>query len=156
GRPARDDERVRDEHARRPLVRAEDAYWFAGLDEQGLIALQARERLEDAVERGPRARRAARAAVHDEIFRALCDVGVEVVLDHAERGLLRPGETVQRAAATRPTDARRNGHGSIVHRRRLLPPRREPRSRGDVEETGCGGSCCYCSLAPKGVPPRRS
>ena len=76
-------------------MRAEDAHWFAGLDQQGFVALQARERLEDAVERGPRARRAARAAVHDEIFRALGDVGVEVVLDHAECGLLRPGEAVQ-------------------------------------------------------------
>src|SRR5205814_5631735 len=94
-RPARDDQRVRDEHARRPFMRAEDAHWFAGLDQQGFVALQARERLEDAVERGPRARRAARAAVHDEIFRALGDVGVEVVLDYAVWLLLPPGEAVQ-------------------------------------------------------------
>ncbi len=110
-RPPRHDQRVRDEHARRPLVRAKDAHRFAGLHEEGLVLLQACERFEDAVERRPRASGAARSSIDDEVFRALGDVGVEVVLDHAEGGFLRPAETVQRAAARGTNDACGDGHG---------------------------------------------
>src|SRR2546430_2598932 len=111
GRPARDDERVRDEHARRPLMRAEDTHGLAGLHEQGLVILKPRERLKDAVERGPRPCRAPGAAVDDEVFWTLGNVRVEAVLDHAERGLLRPGEAVQGSPARGADDAGWNGHG---------------------------------------------
>ena len=91
-RPARDEEAVRDEHARRPLVRAEDADRLSRLHEKRLVLLETRERRQDAIERGPRARRASGAAVHDELVGPLRDVRVEVVLDHPERGFLRPGK----------------------------------------------------------------
>src|SRR5207249_1170818 len=110
-RPPRDDECIGDEHSRRPFVSAKNADGFSGLDEEGLVLLEARERREDAVERGPRACGATGPAVDDEILGALRHVGVEVVLDHAERGLLRPTETVQRAAARGSNGACRDGHG---------------------------------------------
>ena len=45
---------------------------------------------DDRVERLPRPRGAAGAAVHDEVLGALGDLGVEVVHQHPHRGLLRP------------------------------------------------------------------
>ena len=89
-RPPRHEQRVRDQDARRQGVRAEDPHRLAGLDEQRFVRLQAAQALDDAVERFPGARRLAGAAVDDEVVRALGDLGIQVVHQHAQRGLLDP------------------------------------------------------------------
>ena len=50
-RPARNEERVGDQDARRALVRAEDAHRLAALDEQRLVVAQAEERPHDRSQR---------------------------------------------------------------------------------------------------------
>jgi hypothetical protein len=49
-------------------VRAEDADGLSGLDQQCLVGFELVERADDRVVGLPRARRAARAAVDDEVF----------------------------------------------------------------------------------------
>ena len=78
---------VGDQDARRVGVRAEHADRLAGLDEQRLIALEAAQRRDDAVERLPIARRAADPAIDDELARPLGDVGIEIVHQHAHAAL---------------------------------------------------------------------
>ena len=60
GGPLADQVRVRDQHARRPLVRAEHAHRLAGLDEQRLVVGERPQRAHDRVEGLPGARRLAR------------------------------------------------------------------------------------------------
>ena len=98
-RPVADEVRVREQHARRPLVRLHDADRLARLHEQRLVALERVQRAHDRVEARPVARGLAGAAVHDEILWVLGDLRVEVVLQHAQRGLLRPAQGVQFGAA---------------------------------------------------------
>ena len=85
GRPVRHQVGVGDQHARRVGVGAENADRLAGLDEQGLVALEPAQRRDDAVERRPVARRAADAAIDDELARPFGDVGIEIVHQHAQR-----------------------------------------------------------------------
>ena len=73
GRPTTNEIAVRDEHARRPRVRAEHADRLPALDEQRLVVLETPQRIDDRVERFPAARRAARAAIDDEIVGSLGD-----------------------------------------------------------------------------------
>ena len=98
-RPVADQVRVGEQHARRPLVRLHDADRLARLHEQRLVALERVQRAHDRVEARPVARGLAGAAVDDEILWMLGDLGVEVVLQHAQRGLLRPAKGVQFGAA---------------------------------------------------------
>ena len=90
GRPVRHEVRVGDEDAGRVLVGAEDADRLAGLDEQRLVGLEPLQAVDDEVEVLPGARRAADAAVDDELVRVLGDVGVQVVHQHAHRRLGQP------------------------------------------------------------------
>ncbi len=110
--PSRHQHRVRDQHPRRHVVRAEDRDRFARLHEQRLVVLQRPEGSHDRVVGVPAARRPSGAAVDDEVVRSLGDVGVEVVHQHAHRGFLRP-RTAREVAATR----RANLPGA--HRRHL-------------------------------------
>ncbi len=84
-------------------------------------ALSVRQRAHQRVERLPVARGPAGAAVDDEVVGVLGDLGVEVVLQHAQRGLLRPAERVRaRCRAGRARGGRPCGH--VVRRllRRVL------------------------------------
>ncbi len=90
GRPVADEVGVGEEHAGRPLVRLEDADRLAGLHEHRLVALEVRQRAHHGVEAGPVAGRLAGAAVDDELVGVLGHLGVEVVHEHAQGGLLRP------------------------------------------------------------------
>jgi hypothetical protein len=74
--------RVGDEHTRRVGVRAEHADRLAGLNEQRLIALEATQSCNDAVERRPVARRPSNAAINNELARPLGDVGIKIVHEH--------------------------------------------------------------------------
>ena len=75
---------VGDQHARGPLVGAEDTHRFAGLDQQGLVVLELLEGLHDGVERLPAASRTAGAAVDHQVVRTLSDLRVQVVHEHAQ------------------------------------------------------------------------
>jgi hypothetical protein len=99
---------VGNEHTRRVGVGLEDDDGLAGLHEQGLIVFELLERREQGVEGGPVAGGLAAAAVDDEVFGALGDLGVEVVLEHAEGGLLQPAFAGEGGAARRAHEA---GHG---------------------------------------------
>ena len=85
GRPVRHEVGVGDQDARRVGMGAEHADRLARLDEQGLVALEAPQRRDDAVERLPVARGAADAAIDDQLARPLGDVGIEIVHQHAHR-----------------------------------------------------------------------
>ena len=99
GGPLADEVRVRDEHARGVGVRLEAADRLARLHEQGLVALEVRELARDDVERLPRSRGLAGPAVDHEVLGALGDLGVEVVVEHAERRLLHPSLARERRSA---------------------------------------------------------
>ena len=102
GRPPRDEQRVRDQHAGSALVRPEHAHRLPGLDEERLVVLEAEQRPHDLPQGLVRPRRAAGAAVDDELLRMLGDLGVEVVQQHPQRRLGLPRERVQRRSPRRP------------------------------------------------------
>ena len=128
GRPVRDEVGVGDQHARAVGRRAEDADRLAGLDEQGLVVLEALELGDDRVERLPAPRRSPGAAVHDEVVRVLGHLGVEVVHEHPQRRLLLPSLAGELGAARRANGARTaaglDGRHAPMIRRPVL---REPR-----------------------------
>ena len=97
-RPLADQVRVRDQDARRPLVGAKDADRLARLDEQRLVVGERAQLADDGVEGVPGARRAAGAAVDDQVVGALGDLRVEVVHQHPHRGLLAPAAAAELGA----------------------------------------------------------
>ena len=101
-RPAPDEVAVGDQHARRPLVGAEDGDRLAALDEQRLVVGEAAQLPDDRVERLPAARGSAGSAVDDQVVGTLGDLRVEVVHEHPERGFLLPAASRQ----LRPRGAR--------------------------------------------------
>ena len=82
-RPRRNEERVRDEDARRVGMCPEHADGLPRLDEESLVLAEANERAHDVPERLVRPRGAPGAAVDDERLRVLGDVWIEVVQKHA-------------------------------------------------------------------------
>src|SRR5262249_34971263 len=106
--PLADEVRVRDEDARRIFVRAEAADCFARLDEQRLVVREVLQLAHDDVARFPRTGCFSGAAVDDEIFRTLGDLGIEVVVQHPERGFLHPA-LAREGVSARSLD--RSGHG---------------------------------------------
>ncbi len=106
GRPVGDEVGVGDQDPRRVLRGAEDADRLAGLDEEGLVVLQALELGDDGVEGLPAARRPPGAAVDDEVVRVLGDLRVEVVHEHPERGFLLPALAGDLRPARRADGAR--------------------------------------------------
>ena len=89
-----------------------DAYRLARLHEQGLVLLEVGEGADDGVEARPVARRLAGAAVDDELVGMLGDIGVEVVLQHAQGGLGLPVLGGERGADGGAHGAG-SGHGAI-------------------------------------------
>jgi len=71
-------------------VGSHDADGPAALHEQRLVVFEVAQGPDDPVEVGPASRGLARAAVDDQLVGLLGDVGVEVVVQHAEGGLLVP------------------------------------------------------------------
>jgi hypothetical protein len=104
-------QRVGDEDARRPLVRAEDADGLSGLDEQRFVRVEAAQHGDDCVERRPRSRGAPGSAVDNQIVGPLGDGGVEVVHQHPQRRFLRPSLAGDGRAARCGDLAAENGHG---------------------------------------------
>jgi len=126
---------------RGPLVCREDADRPTGLHQHRLVALECSQRAHQCVETAPVSRRAPGAAVDDEVVRSFGDLRVEVVLEHAQRTLLRPTQGRQRRAraarlvARLPrqspfittTVPRSDARCPTVHRcARVRPPPRSP------------------------------
>ncbi len=145
-RPLADEVRVRDQDPRRPLVGAEHGDGLAGLDEQGLVVGEAAQLADDGVERLPAAGRAARAAVDDEVVGVLGDLGVEVVHQHPQHGLLLPAAGGQLGAA-RGADGARAGdrragslgrhRGRVYARAGLAAPWLRTSGRSAGRPSGC-------------------
>jgi hypothetical protein len=89
-RPAPDQVGVRDQHPRRIRVGLEHRDGLARLDEQRLVASQADQLAPDRLEARMVAGGLADAAVDHELLGLLGDVGVQVVLEHPQGGLLLP------------------------------------------------------------------
>src|SRR6185436_1031142 len=87
---------------------------LAGLDEQRLVVLQLAQAAHQRVEALPVARRLPDAAVDDQVLRPLRHLGIEVVHEHAEGGLLRPGLAGDLGAARR-ADRTWPGQGRRFH-----------------------------------------
>ena len=167
-RPLGHEQRVRDQHAWRALVRPEDPDRLAGLDEQRLVVAQAEQRPHDVPQRLVRPGRPPGAAVDDELLGMLGDLRVEVVEQHSQRRLglprerieLRPSRCVHRRQVTaesldrrvhvrvhttsRVTAARRARcrcrSRSCCHRGRFLPStaRRQRPSPRHAPGSACG------------------
>ena len=99
GCPVADEVRVREQHAGRPLVRAEDADRLARLHEQGLVFFEVAQGVDDRVEGLPAACRTAGATVDHEVVGALGNLGVEIVHEHAKRCLGLPALRADLSAA---------------------------------------------------------
>ena len=123
----------------------------AGHHQHGLVGGQLAQRGHDGVEARPVPGRLAGAAVDDQVGRPLGDLGVEVVAEHPQRGLGRPG--FGRCARCRGRRGRRAGTRSI-RSPATLAARRRPSSR---RRCSTGGSCTATSfveravVAPRGV-----
>jgi len=125
--PLADEVRVGDEHAGGVGVRAELADGLPRLDEQRLVIPERAQLAHDHVERGPVARSFPGAAVNDQILRSLGDLGIEVVVQHAEGRLLDPPLARNLGAAGRSQNAR-FAHGES-HSTKITAPR-SPAVRG--------------------------
>ena len=114
GRPLPHQVRVRDQHARRPLVRAEHTHGLARLDEQRLVTAERAQRAHQCVEGLPGARRPTRPAVDHELVRPLGNLGVEIVHEHPERRLLGPIAAGELRAAGGAHGPRAHSSGPIA------------------------------------------
>uniref|UniRef100_A0A0N4ZGP7 LigA n=1 Tax=Parastrongyloides trichosuri TaxID=131310 RepID=A0A0N4ZGP7_PARTI len=83
--PVRHQVGVGDQHARRVDMGAEHADRLARLDHQRLVGFQFLELVDDGVERLPVAGRLADAAIDHQLMRALGDIRVQIVHQHAHR-----------------------------------------------------------------------
>ena len=93
---------------------------LAGLDEQRLVVPELAQRAHDRVEALPVARGLADPAVDDEVLGALGHLGVEVVHEHAQGGLLLPRPAGERGAA-RGADGAGGGRGRHISHLGLSP-----------------------------------
>ena len=118
GRPPSHQVRVGNQHPRSLEVRGEYADRLAGLHQERLVVVEREQRAADRVECRPIARRLPGAAVHHEVLRPLGDVRVEVVHQHAQRGLLDPALARPRRSARR-SDGPGAAHGSRTF---MAPP----------------------------------
>src|ERR1700682_6156750 len=89
-RPVRHQVRVRDQHARRIGMGAENSDRFARLNQQRLVALELTQRGYDPIEAVPVAGGTADSAVDDKLARPLGDIRIEIFHQHAERGFRQP------------------------------------------------------------------
>src|SRR3981189_24975 len=107
GGPLRHQVGVRYQDARSIRMRAQHADGLSALYQQRLFVAERAERGADPLEARPVARRLPAPSVDHQLFRLLCHLGVEVVLQHPERSFLHPSPARERGAA-RGTD--RVGH----------------------------------------------
>jgi hypothetical protein len=96
----------------------EDGDRLARLHQQRLVVAQALERGEDRIEALPVARGTADAAVDHQLGGVLGHLGIEVVLDHPERGFGEPAAAGDLRAAGRADHA---AYLSVCHGV-IMPP----------------------------------
>ncbi len=120
-RPIRHQVRVGQQHARGGLVGLEHRHGLARLDEQRLLVAELLELAHDRVVARPVAGGLADPAVDDQLGRLLGDVGMQVVLEHAQRGFLLPAFAPQAGCRRRARHLARMKHLFI---------RRPPAPRG--------------------------
>ena len=101
GRPFRNQVRIGDQDPRRILMGAEHADRLSRLYEQGLVAVEPAQRLDDPVVALPVARGAADAAIDDQLLGRLRDGRIEVVHQHPQRRLGRPASSADLGAGRR-------------------------------------------------------
>ena len=82
-RPVRNDVGVGNQHARGVAVGAKNADRFSRLYQQRFVFPQIAQTLKDRLKGRPVASCFADAAINHQIFRALGDIRIEVVLNHA-------------------------------------------------------------------------
>ena len=140
---------VGDQHPWCPFVRAHDADRFARLDEHRFVALERGERAQHRPVRIPRAGGAPGAAVDDEPVGVLGHLGVEVVLQHPVRSLLRPAPAGQ-VRATRCSDT---GDGRAEVAERISHVLQSARARRTVSTND---KQCHQLTSPAGVMSERS
>ena len=87
-------------------MRAQHSHGLAALHEERFLFAERAQRRADALEGRPVARRLAAAAVDDQLLGPLGNFGIEVVLQHAQRGFLHPSATRKRGAARGPDNMR--------------------------------------------------
>ena len=91
--------RVRNQYARRFVVRAEHAHWFAGLHQKGFIVAQHLELTHDGVKRRPVPRGFSRSTVDHQVLRTLGHFGIQIIHEHAQCGFLFPSLAMKRGSA---------------------------------------------------------
>ncbi len=144
--PLADEVRVGDQDARRPFVSPEDTDRLARLDQQRLVVLQATQLANDRVEGGPAPGGSAGAAVDDQVLRAFGHLGIQVVHEHAQGGLLGPtlaGSLGTAWCADGPGSG--PGGGCLDHRRNLRTSARAPLGRPDSSVRRFGRGVMRCS-----------
>ncbi len=114
GGPVADQVGVGDQHPRGPLVGLHDADRAAGLDEHRLVLLEPAQGADHGVEGVPVAGGLAGAPVHDEFVGVLGHLGVEVVLEHAQRRFLLPSLSAQFRTARRADRPRSRHRASLL------------------------------------------
>ena len=92
---------VRNQDARRFIMRSENANRLAGLHQQRFIVFQLPERTHDRIERLPTPRSPTRAAINNQLSGILRDLGIEIVHQHPHRGFLMPAFAAQLISARR-------------------------------------------------------
>jgi hypothetical protein len=85
--------------ARRFRMGAKNAHRLARLHQQRFIVAERFQGAHQGVKRRPVARRAAGAAIDDQFVRVLGHIGIEIVVQHAQRRFLVPAMATQGGAA---------------------------------------------------------
>ncbi len=101
-------------------MRAEDADRLAALDEQRLVRRELEQRADERAQGVVAPRRPPRSAVNDQLLGLLGNLGVEVVEQHAERGLGLPRARVEVGSSGRPDRrqvAAQGLHGGVTYGR---------------------------------------
>src|ERR1700683_1802922 len=93
--------RIRNEHARRMIVRLEHADGLARLHQQSLVVLKLLQSRNDRMVSLPTPCCTPGSAVHNKILRTLSHVLVKVIHEHAHSGFLLPAFASNGVAARR-------------------------------------------------------
>ncbi len=120
---------VGDQHAWRFRSSAKNAHRPPRLHQQRFVVFERTKRAHNRVECLPASRRAAGAAVHDQLVRLFSHFRVQIVMQHAQGGFLVPALAGE-CAAPRRADGR-----SGVH---ISPNHTAPRRRGSIHPVNAG------------------
>ena len=86
---------VCDQNARCVGMRPENTDGLSGLDQKGLTFSESLQRSGDLIEITPGPRGTSNSTVDDEFIRVLCDLPVEIVVEHSEGCFRGPRQAVE-------------------------------------------------------------